>query len=282
MEEYHTAHKTICEETINPDNILALNNMLKNMKYTDMEMELEGEFRPPNPEKPCHCISSFTIKSINLNENIDNFIKEIGYKIEFSLETPSTEVIGHDRIVKMFSEKYPSFKYLILFIKKDLMRDVKLSGTSIEIILLSFLEEHEEYINKDIGDDNNNTIINIIKDLLIYLENFEEHNVIRLKNYYNYMGEIVTLQKKSEEDLGTEDLLTYYNQQIEKFETYIDKDAKTLIIHPISLKIIWGGYPNMAKGPRETVYENLKINCREFRYIYRAVRTYDPKVEKDN
>ena len=46
MEEYHTAHKTICEKTINSDNILALNNMLKNMKYTDMEMELEGEFRP--------------------------------------------------------------------------------------------------------------------------------------------------------------------------------------------------------------------------------------------
>lgn len=272
MEEYHTAHKTICEKTINSDNILALNNMLKNMKYTDMEMELEGEFRPPNPEKPCHCISSFTIKNINhLNENIDNFIKEIGYKIEFSLETPSTEVIGHDRIVKMFSEKYPLFKYLILFIKKDLMRNVGLSGTSIEIILLSFLDTNEKYINIDITDDNN-IIIEIIQKLLKYLENFEEHNIIRLKNYYNYMGEIVTLQKKSEKDLGTEDLLIYYNQQIKKFETYIERDAKSLIIHPISLKIIWGGYPNMAKGPRETVYENLKINCREFKNVFAAVR----------
>ena len=91
----------------------------------------------------------------------------------------------------MFSEKYPLFKYLILFIKKDLMRDVNLSGTSIEIILLSFLEEHEEYIDKDIGDDDNNNNRNIIKDLLKYLEKFEEHNVIRLKNYYNCIGEII-------------------------------------------------------------------------------------------
>ena len=81
------------------------------------------------------------------------------------------------------------------------MIDVNLSGTSIEIILLSFLEEHEEYINKDIGDDNNNTIINIIKDLLIYLENFDKHKVIRLKNYYNCIGEII----------DNEELLSYFS-----------------------------------------------------------------------
>ena len=246
MGKYHVQHSKICNETINEHNISELNNMLEKMKYTNMK--LEGRFRPPNPEKPCHHIGNFTIENITENKDIDNFIKEIGNKIEFSLETPQTFVIGHDRIVKFFSEKYPLFKYLILFIKKDLMRDVNLSGTSIEIILLSFLEEHEEYINKDIGDDNNNTIINIIKDLLIYLENFDKHEVIRLKNYYNCIGKII----------DNEELLSYFSGQLEKLNIRIKDGAQPLIMHPISLDTVWGGYPGRNT---ENIFNKLKKNC---------------------
>ena len=94
MQKYHDKHSEICDETINDSNISKLNNMLEKMKYTDMK--LEGRFRPPNPQKPCHHIGNFTIENITKNKDIDidNFIKEIGNKIEFSLETPQTFVIG--------------------------------------------------------------------------------------------------------------------------------------------------------------------------------------------